>query len=183
MSPTQKKTDVDINSILSNIKQVSMSPSSMDIMQEFERVIDENGCYAFENFTSLELVEGPIISAYRIKCIFMSPLKRMPDPSGARRLIPYGVIIKYKKAWLKYPINIKSEDDFRPTIKKPKIAKTKVWLIYIDMPKFLIKNISVGSKEIMDTEIDMADLDDAYEEDLDTHRGVKISQAKEKGLQ
>lgn len=175
--------DIKIQSILQNIKQVSMSPSSMEIIQEFERVIDENGCYAFENFLQLELVEGPIISAYRIKCVFMSPLKKMPDPSGAKRLIPYGVIVKYKKAWLKYPINIKSEDDFRPTIKKPKIVKTKVWLVYIDMPKYLIKSISTGSKEIMDQEIDMNDLDDAYEEDLNTHRGIKTSQAKEEGLQ
>jgi hypothetical protein len=172
-------SDVNINSILDNIKQVSLSPSSMDILREFERVIDENGCYAFHHYKSLELVEGPIISAYRIKCIFMSPLKKMPDPAGAARLLPYGVKISYKKAWLKYPIKIKSENDFRSGIKKPKIAKTEVWLVYIDMPKYLIKDITRGSKEIMDQEMSMDDIDDAYEEGLDSHRGVKQAEQKQ----
>jgi hypothetical protein len=124
-------------------------------------------------------VEGPIISAYRVKCVFMSPLKKMPDPAGAKRLIPYGVKVQYKKAWLKYPIKVKSEDDFRPGIKKPKIVKTKVWLIFIDIPKYLIKDITTGSKEIMDQEMDLQDIDDAYEEDLNTHRGIAQAESEQ----
>ena len=166
-------SDVNIGAILQNIKQVSISPSSMEILREFERVIDESGCYAFHHFKQLELVDGPEISAYRVKCTFMSPLKQMPDPSGMKRLTPYGIIVKYKKAWLKYPIKIKSEADFRSDIKKAKIAKTPVWLITIDMPKFLMKSITKGSKEILDKEMDLSDLEDGYESDLDTHAGIQ----------
>jgi hypothetical protein len=165
-------SDQTITNILQNIKQVSISPSSMNTLREFERVIDENGCYAFENFKTLELVEGPIVSAYRVKCIFMSPLKLMPDPSGAKRLIPYGVIVSYKKSWLVYPIKVKSEDDFRDNVKKPRLKKTPVWLITIDMPKYLIKDITRGSEEIMDQDLDMADIDDAYDDDLGSNQTV-----------
>jgi hypothetical protein len=172
-------TDTKIQDILTNIKQVSLSPSSMTILREFERVIDENGCYAFYNYIDLELVEGPIISAYRVKCTFMSPLKKMPDPAGAARLIPYGVKVKFRKAWFSYPIKVKSEADFRDTIKKPKIVKSKVWLIDIDMPKYLIKDIKRGSDEIMDDELTMKNIDDAYEEDLDTHRGIKKAETEQ----
>jgi hypothetical protein len=163
----------DIRSVLDNIKQVSLSPSSMEILQEFERVIDENGLYAFANWKTLELVDGPKISAYRVKCTFTSPLTKMPDPAGGERLIPYGAIIEYKKAFMVYPIKVRSESDFRPAIKKPKLIKSPVWLVTIDMPKYLIKDITKGSLEIMDDEIDMDDISDAYTDDLNTHAGVQ----------
>jgi hypothetical protein len=165
--------DLKIQEILDNLKSVSMSPSSMSTLREFERVIDENGLYAFYNWKSLELVEGPKVSAYRVECTFSSPLSKMPDPSGAKRLLAYGVKVTYRKGWMIYPVKIKSEDDFRPNIKKPKLKKTQVWLITINMPSYLISDITKGSKEIMDQSIDMEDIDDAYTDDLDTHQGAQ----------
>ena len=158
---------VNIQAILDNIKQVSMSPSSMELLCEFERVIDENGLYAFHHWKQGELVEGPIVTAYRVKCTFFWPLEKMPDPSGAKRLLNYGVKVQYRKGWLVFPIKVKSEDDFRPEIKKPKLAKTKVWLVTINMPKYLMKEITQGSEEIMNQELNTADLNDNYQQDID----------------
>jgi len=157
---------IDIGAILDNIKQVSMSPSSMETVCEFERVIDENGLYAFHHWKDGELVSGPNISAYRVVCTFCWPLEKMPDPAGAQRLLSYGVKVYYKKAWLVYPIKIKSEDDFRPSIKKPRLARIKVWLVTINMPKYLIKEIKQSSKEIIDQEMDMGDINDSYEQNI-----------------
>jgi hypothetical protein len=166
MMAATKTNRVDIQSILDNVKQVSMSPSSMETVCEFERVIDENGLYAFHHWKDGELVSGPNISAYRVICTFCWPLEKMPDPAGAQRLLSYGVKVYYKKAWLVYPIKIKSEDDFRPTIKKPKLARIKVWLVTINMPKYLIKEIKQSSKEIIDQEMDMGDINDTYEQNI-----------------
>jgi len=141
---------IKIGQILDSVKQVTMSPSALETLCEFERVIDENGLYAFLNWKSGELVEGPIISAYRVKCTFMWPLEKMPDPSGAKRLLPYGCKITYRKAWLKYPIKVKTPSDYREGIKKPRIAKVKVWLVEINMPKYLMKDIKQSSEEIQD---------------------------------
>jgi hypothetical protein len=170
--------NIKISEILDNIRQVSISASAMSILREFERVIDENGLYAFHNWKTLELVAGPEIAAYRVQCTFSSPLSKMPDPSGASRLLPYGVKVGYRKAWLVYPVKIEDADDFRPKIKKAKLKKMLVWLITINMPRFLMKDITQGSEEIMDSEIDMDDIDStniekAYSEDLDTHAGAQ----------
>ena len=170
---------IEIGKVLDNIKQVSMSPSAMNFLREFERVIDENGLYAFHHWKLGELVEGPEISAYRVRCTFSWPLAKMPDPAGGERLLPYGVKVFYKKAWFVYPIKVKSESDFRPTVKKPKLAKTPVWLVTIDMPKYLIKDIQQGSKEIMDREMEMQSVDDAYDEDLNTHVGQQKANQQE----
>ena len=173
-------SDVNIQAILTNIKSVSMSPSSIATLCEFERVIDENGLYAFHHWKQGELVEGPIISAYRIKCTFYWPLEKMPDPAGVRRLLAYGVNISYRKAWMKYPIKVKSENDFRGAIKKPKIAKTQVWLVTIDMPKYLIKDIQQSSEEILDQQLNTQDIPDHVEQQLD--QNDNNSNAKESGF-
>lgn len=161
-----KSNRVDIGAILDNIKQVSLSPSSIETLCEMERVIDENGLYAFFNWIDGELVSGPNITSYRVTCTFCWPLEKMPDPAGAQRLIPLGCKIFYKKAWLVYPIKIKSEDDFRPAIKKPKLARIKVWLVTINMPKYLIAEIKQSSKEIMDNELDSSDMNASYEQNI-----------------
>lgn len=155
-----------IQGILDNIKQVSLSPSSLETLCEFERVIDENGLYAFLNWKEGELVEGPIISTYRVICTFSWPLEKMPDPSGASRLLQYGCKIYYKKAWLVYPVKVRSEDDFRENIKKPKLARTKVWLVTINMPKYLMKEIKQSSKEIMNKEMSTSDIGGNQQQNL-----------------
>jgi len=43
----------------------------------------------------------------------------------------------------------------------------KIWLVEISMPKALMSDIRTGSVELEDQDIDLADLDDAYEQDLD----------------
>lgn len=169
------KTDVKIAAILDNVKSVTMSPSAMETLCEFERVIDENGLYAFHHWKDGELVAGPSISAYRVTCTFSWPLEMMPDPAGAQRLLSYGVKVYYKKAWLVYPVKVKSEEDFRSTIKKPKLARVKVWLVTINMPKYLIKEIKQSSKEIIDSEMDMGDIDDSYEQSISSDEGAMPS--------
>jgi len=159
-------SETNIQAILDNIKQVSMSPSSVETLCEFERVIDENGLYAFHHWKQGELVEGPIISTYRVKCTFFWPLEKMPDPSGAERLLPYGVKVYYRKAWFKFPKKVENENDFRAAIKKPKIVKCKVWLVTIDMPKYLMKDITQSSEEILDQQMNTSDISDNYEQQI-----------------
>jgi hypothetical protein len=42
-----------------------------------------------------------------------------------------------------------------------------VWLVSITMPKALMNDIRTGSIEMEDQDIDLDELDDAYDEDLD----------------
>ena len=56
---------------------------------------------------------------------------------------------------------------FEKLAKKPKIIEKEVWLVQIQLPKYLINEIRSGSKELEDQDIDMSDLDSAYEQDLD----------------
>ena len=78
--------DIDFVSIISNVKGIFTSDGSMANLLDFERVLDEADLYAFKNWQLGELVQGPVIGRYTVKCTFMWPYKLMPDPRGAKRL-------------------------------------------------------------------------------------------------
>ena len=65
------------------------------------------------------------------------------------------------------PIKIEDPSDYRPGTKKSRITEKPVWLVEITMPKALMSDIRTGSIELEDQDVDLEDLDDAYEQDLD----------------
>jgi len=161
------KDGSDYWQVADNIKNIYMSEGSLLTLLDFERVLDELDLYAFANWEIGELVAGPDISKYRVSCTFLWPEKLMPDPRGARRLLPFDCDVKYKKTTMKVPVRIDDPSDYRPGTHKAKIIEKKVWLVEITMPKSLMSDIRTGSVELEDQDIDLQDLDDAYEQDLD----------------
>jgi hypothetical protein len=153
--------------VAENIRDIYMSEGSLLTLLDFERVLDELDLYAFKNWQIGELVSGPIIGKYRVSCIFMWPERLMPDPRGARRLLPFDCVVKYKKTLMKVPMKIEDPSDYRPGTKKARLVEKKIWLVEITMPKSLMSDIRTGSVELEDQDIDLADLDDAYEKGLD----------------
>jgi hypothetical protein len=167
----KKKTFIDSpewTAIVNNIKGIMTSDSSLSTLMDFERVLDEADIYAYKNWGLGELADGPVIKKYDVRCTFMWPYKLMPDPRGAKRLLPLGCKVFFKETEIESPIKIDSPSDFKPGTHYPKIIKRKVWLISIVIPKQLMSDIRQGSVEIAEQTIDLEDLDRAYEEDYDT---------------
>jgi hypothetical protein len=92
----------------------------------------------------------------------------MPDPRGAKRLLPLGCQVKFKKTTIKVPVQIKTPDDYRGGTKYPKLVDRSVWLVNITIPKDLMNDIREGSVDLADQTIDLEDLEKAYENDYDT---------------
>jgi hypothetical protein len=161
------KNHEDYWQVADNIRDIYMSEGTITTLLDFERVLDEVDIYAFKNWEIGELVAGPEIGKYRVACTFMWPEKLMPDPRGARRLVPFDCDINYQKKMIKIPIKITDPSDYKPGTKKAKIVEKPVWLVEIVMPKSLMNDIKTGSIEMEDQEIDLDELDQAYEQDLD----------------
>ena len=172
------KNHEDYWQVAENTRDIYLSEGSLLTLLDFERVLDELDIYAFKNWEIGELVEGPDIGKYKVKCIFMWPAKLMPDPRGARRLLPFDCDIRYKKTTMKVPVKIEDPSDYRPGTHKAKIMEQKIWLVEISIPKALMSNIRTGSVELEDQDIDLADLDDAYEQDLDKEEFQSDEQAE-----
>lgn len=164
--------------VADNIRDIYMSDGSLTTLLDFERVLDELDLYAFRNWAIGELVDGPDIGKYRVACTFLWPRNLMPDPRGARRLLPFDVQVRYKKTQIKIPIRITNPDDFVPGTKKARIVERPVWLVEIVVPKALMSDIRTGSIEMEDEDIDLEDLDQAYEQDLDQEEYQSDEQAQ-----
>jgi hypothetical protein len=172
------KNHEDYWQVAENIRDIYMSEGSLLTLLDYERVLNELDIYAFKNWELGELVQGPEIGKYRVSCIFMWPEALMPDPRGGRRLLPFDCEVKYKKTNMKIPVKITDPSDYSPGTHKARIMEKKVWLVEITMPKALMSDIRTGSIELEDQDIDLDDLDSAYEQDLDQESYQNDAQAE-----
>jgi hypothetical protein len=172
------KDGSDYWQVAENIRDIYLSEGSLLTLLDFERVLDELDLYAFKNWGIGELVAGPDIGKYRVTCIFMWPEKLMPDPRGARRLLPFDCEVRFKKTQMQVPMKIEDPSDFRPGTHKARLIEKKIWLVEITMPNALMSDIRTGSVELEDQDIDLEDLDTAYEQDLDQESYQNDQQAQ-----
>lgn len=125
-----------------NLKKISDTNDLLDMLIEFERVLDSVDLYAFKNWSKGEILEGPHLDRHHITLTLMYPHKEMPDPSGAKRLIAKECLVDFSKDTLNTPRKVKTFDDVdmeaRPdgTQKfKAKTDSSPVWLVKIAMPR------------------------------------------------
>ena len=159
---------IDYTSIIDTVKGIFTSDGSISVLLDYERVLDEADLYAFKNWELGELVQGPDIKRYTVSCVFMFPYNLMPDPRGAKRLVSIGCKIKFKKTEIKVPIEVDTPNDYIPGTRYPKSTMKTVWLVLIQIPTELMDDIKQGSIDLADQTIDLDELNDSYDEDLDT---------------
>jgi hypothetical protein len=171
----------NIRDLLNNTKEIFMTDSAVSTLLDFERVLDELDLYAFEHWKQGELVEGPVYEKYFVKCTFMWPYKRMPNPKGAARLTEYDCDVEYRQDFFEHPTTVKTPNDFQPGTKVPKLVKSPVWLVTIVMPKKLMQDIEQGALELESGTVDMEDIDSAYESGADNDAVNQVQPAKAPG--
>lgn len=171
--------DIDFVSIVDNVKGIFTSDGIMSNLLDFERVLDEADLYAYKNWILGELVQGPDVRKYSVSCVFMWPYKLMPNPSGAKRLMTLGCKVSFAKGELKVPVKVEDYDDYIPGTRYPKSKTRKVWFVKIEVPKDLMNDIREGSVDLAEQSIDLAELESAYDEDLDKEGTEDIEQSQE----
>ena len=170
---------MDILDIVKNTKTIYMSESSLETMMDIERVLDSLDLYAFQNWKKGELVEGPIRKKHWVEATFMWPKKAMPDPDGAKRLLGYNAKVTYEQDMLKTPVKVEDYSDFKPGTKMPKLREDPVWLVKLKLPLELIKEMRDGYVELEGKEVDLEELDTAYEEGLDQSELMNVDKKEE----
>lgn len=157
----------DIQALLTNVKEITESPTVLENLMNFERVLDHLNLYVFANWIDGELVEGPDVEKYWVSCKFMWPYSKMPDPSGGEKLLAYGCKVLYSIDSIKIPVKIETPNDYKPGTAYPKMVKKKIWIVEIEMPQKLIKDIARGSLDLENENIDMENIDSAIDKDID----------------
>jgi hypothetical protein len=159
--------NVDYVSIIDTVKGIYTSDGSMNVLLDFERVLDESDLYAYRNWELGELVQGPDVRRYSVSCVFMWPYDLMPNPKGGRRLVAVGCKVKFAKSKIKVPIEVEDYADYVPGTRYPKMVERSVWFVYIEIPKELLDDIKEGSIDLAGQTIDLEEIDNAYDQDLD----------------
>jgi hypothetical protein len=141
-------TMADIKDIIKNIDQIYGSNNSLNLLKDFERVIDELDTYVYDNWIDGELVEGPKETRYYVQCTFMWPEAKMPEPTGGKRLLDYGCKVEFAEDVMSKVRKIKKPEDIRPGTRKGKIDHEPIWLVRITMPKKLMADINRGYRNL-----------------------------------
>lgn len=159
----------DLESIKTTLVNISKGNSLLDTLLEFERTLDNAEIFAYKNWILGELVEGPIISRYWYKTVWMFPYAMMPDPDAGLRLTKLGAKVNFRKGTFKKPVKVHGPEDWsNPETKRAKMAEHEVWLVTVDMP---LKYINHGLEELddvisADIENTNAELAGAYEDSM-----------------
>lgn len=134
--------------ILQNIENIYSSNNSLNLLKDFERVLDELDLYVFDNWIDGELISGPKESKYFIECTFMWDKKNMPEPKGGLKLLDYGCHVQFAESKFAMVRKISKPDDIRPGTRKGKIDVKDIWMVKIKMPKKLMSDINRGYRQL-----------------------------------
>ena len=136
----------DVLDIIRNVQNLYALSPSLDVLKNYERVLDELDVYVFKNWEDGELVSGPNDSRHFVTCSFMWTADCMPDPAAGKRLLDHGCKVTYKRDVFFKPREIKTPDDYRPGTTKGKIDGHDIWVVEIRMPKTLIGSFKTGQE-------------------------------------
>ena len=141
------------NNIIDNLRDIEGNGTLLDILLEFEKMLEEQGMYGYENWKEGEVAAGPKLSRYWLNVTLMYPYKKMPNPRAMARLENIGCDVKFTKSVLNVPRTVKKQEDL-DTNKKPKIDATDIWLIDIWMPRKFVDEALTG-KDVVDGDINL----------------------------
>jgi len=142
----------DILDVIRNIDDLYENNTSLGILKDFERVLDEMDIYVYDNWEDGELAYGPQVDRHWITAGFMWPKEKMPDPTAGKRLLDLGCRVKFEKSHLVEPRKIRSPDDIRPGTKKGKLDRKPIWIVEIQMPKKVAFDMYKGYMDKMKAE-------------------------------
>ena len=163
---------VELQQIKDALDGIVDSSSNLDVLMEFEEVLDNLHMYSYQNWEYGEVLAGPEVSRYWISVSLMYPYKKMPDPDGALRLIKHGARVFFYQDELEEGVKITKPEDLGPADpktgrRKPKMKKTKVWVVVIEMPREFVDESESDKVTINGVDIDMSEVDGAYDSDQD----------------
>lgn len=152
---------LDLDLIKKNYKLRKNNIVVDDVLNYFEKILEEAGIYGYKNWEKGLVIDGPIVKKYWVTVSLMYQREQMPEPAGGLRLKKYGCEVYFEEGTYKEPVRVMSEMDIDDTkTRKANIKGIDVWVIHIRMPRRLIENaiddyISLAALEVTEDDIEM----------------------------
>ena len=167
---------ISVQLLNDQIKKVSDTNTLLDMLLEFEKVLEDIDLYAYKNWEKGEVLEGPHLDRHFATVKLMYKEQDMPDPYGAKRLMARDCLVKFKKDVLLSPRKVKSPEDIDihanmdgSVRRKAKTKRENVWVVEVKMPRRYVDEF--------DTEVVQA-AEDSYidTESLNTENSIAADQ-------
>jgi hypothetical protein len=159
----------DLDSIKTTLVNISKGNDILSTLLEFERTLDNAEIFAYKNWILGELVEGPTISRYWYKTVWMYPYAMMPDPNAGLRLTKLGAKVNFREGVFKKPVKVSGPQDWvDPQTKRAKMAEHEIWLVTIELPMKYINRGLEQTDDIIQRDIEdtNAELADAFDDEI-----------------
>ena len=147
---------MDQNYIIDTLKNNINRQSALDVLMDFERVLDNQNIYTYANWIDGEVVEGPHIDKYWVTVTLMYPYEKMPDPEAAKRLLKHDCKVYYAKDVLISAAKLKDPGGARAM----KIEKD-IWLITLEIPRKFMQELAAASLANANNDADTSAVDSA----------------------
>ena len=166
---------MDQNYILNNLRANTSRDSALEMLMDFERVMDNANIYAYKNWMEGEIVEGPHIDRYWVTVTLMYYKNQMPDPEGAMRLTRNGCKVYFAEEEYITAARLRSPDDSegqdgadgkRPGQTRAKRVIKPVWLVTIVMPRKYMNDVEAAKLRVDDQGIDSNAVEQAYTDEI-----------------
>jgi len=168
---------ISVKMLNDSIKKISETNTLLDMLLEFEHVLDNLELYAYKNWIKGEILEGPTLDRHWVGIKLMYRSKDMPDPDGAKRILARGGFVKYVKETLLTPRKVRTFDDITVEVTpdgrnryKARTDSHPIWVVEIKLPRKYVDEFS--------TDVVQAD-EDAYVdlESLNSENEIQAQQA------
>ena len=174
----------EFNKINDTITGAFESDSVLNVLIDFEGVLDHLDVYAYENWEKGEVVQGPDLEKYWVTVTLMYPKKLMPNPEGALRIIERGGKVMFGEDIYLKPVKITSPESMEQRRKpftdkegkeelRPKLIKVPIWLVKITLPRKFVNSQSSEKIRVADTELDLDAVTSAYDQNLDQEEALQ----------
>ena len=160
-----------------NLSKVFANQTVLEILTEFEGVLDSIDMYAYKNWLKGEVVHGPELDRYWITVTLMYPKTLMPDPEAALRLTQHGCKVYYKEDVYLKPVKIQDPEDLEykqnpftdkgQQQRRPKLQTIPIWLVRIEMPRQFVDDRASEIVRINQQDFDVNDIVSGYDQGLD----------------
>lgn len=147
------------------VKKLYRHQTLLDILLEFEHVLDDANLYAWDNWFDGVVEEGPTPEKYWVSVTLKFPYDKMPDPSGGLNLLNLGCRVSYRRAIEDHVVTPRQQSDIvNAQTQQPRTVQRRIWLVTIEMPRRFIDD---RFDSIVDDDEDQyIDVNDAVEGEM-----------------
>lgn len=138
--------------------QLNANATLLDMLLEFEELLDNIGLYGYKNWQDGEVVSGPNLQRHWVSITLMYDHENMPDPEGGLRIKKLKGEVFFEKGRFKEPVKVSVANAYRDSISKAAPLKEKtVWLVTVKLPRSLLNS---AMDEYIEERVGLDDLEE-----------------------